>query len=70
MIFYPLTAPKVKPWINCLWRIKNIITGGSAATTDPAETKFQDVVHWPLKTSSPTVIGLTESPWVKTKAQK
>ena len=39
--------------------MKNIITGGSAATTDPAETKFQLVVHCPLKTSRPTVIGLT-----------
>ena len=67
---YPLTAPKVNPWINCRWRIKNIITGGKAATTEPAETRFQLVVHLPLKTSRPTVIGLTESPCVKTRAQK
>ena len=50
--------------------MKNIITGGSAATTEPAETKFQLVVHCPLNTSKPTVIGLTVSPCVKTSAQK
>ena len=47
-----------------------MITGGNAATTDPAETKFHAVVHWPLNTSKPTVIGLTVSPCVKIKAQK
>ena len=37
---YPFTAPKVRPLIKCLCIKKNIITGGSAAMTEPAEIKL------------------------------
>ena len=47
---YPLTAPKVNPRINCFCKIKNIITGGSAQTIEPAAIRFQDATHWPRNT--------------------
>ena len=37
---YPFTAPKVSPLIKCLCIKKNIMTGGSAAMTEPAEIKL------------------------------
>ena len=37
---YPFTAPKVSPFIKCLCIKKNIMTGGYAAMTEPAEIKL------------------------------
>ncbi len=43
-----LTAPKVRPAMK--WRCikKNMMTGGMAATIEPAETSCHCATHWPL----------------------
>lgn len=44
---YSFTPPKVRPAMNCRCRIKNTITDGTAAITDPAAMRFHEIDHWP-----------------------
>ena len=50
--------------------MKNMATGGSAATTKPAEISCQAASHCPRSEAIPVVMGFTVSLGTKTSAQK
>ena len=50
--------------------MKNIATGGIAATIEPALIMLYCATNWLLKLVIPAVTGCASGPWVNTIAQK